>query len=199
MSFEGLASTSVVTSSAADARIKAVKSRLSAAFPPDLPLPSGIRNSSDPFVLQSLISHETFMQSDQRIIDIAEDLYTTLDQIDAYAKGGFDRDVLKSLTFKLHRISQDVDFLVSSADIGITMLDSMLTAQKRLDSLTQGSHRNQMMNSSTTTEYLKKAYESRKRWLLGAKQRKDTAMTHVYNLVRLKDHHLMICDPCLLL
>lgn len=124
------------------------------------------------------------MQSDPRIVEIAGELYKTLDKVDDCAKGAFDRDSLKSLTFRLHRISQDVDFLVSSTDIGITMLESMMTAQSRL-LVMQGEPAE--APSHSTSAYLKKAFESRKRWLRGARQRKETAMNLVYNLVAQQD------------
>lgn len=96
MDHENRGNTCLVTSSAGDARVNAVKARLPAGFPEETALASGKSNAMDAFLLTSLISHETFMQSDQKIIDIAKDLYETLDEIDSYAKGGFDHEPLKT-------------------------------------------------------------------------------------------------------
>lgn len=174
-----------VTYGVNDGRVKAVKARLSAAFPELAALPSGKRNAKDPFLLTSLISHETFIQSESLYKRSSAWLSRELEEIDAYAKarGPHNGDHLQDLTCELHIISQNLDGQVVSADISITQLDSMLDARQRLLAIEKASGSHHLSVAHDTTTYLRKAYETRKQLVFGLKQRKEAAMTLVYNLV----------------
>jgi hypothetical protein len=94
---------------------------------------------------------------------------------------------MRSLTFKLQQISQDADSLIQSADIGIDLMDSLRLAQERFVYFWMCREGAKYPQSINAAAYLKKGIEARKRWLLGAKSRKDTAMNLVYNIVGQKE------------
>lgn len=177
--------TCIMTSGTEDPRVQALRSRLTDAFPGEASLASGSSNATDPFLLHCLVSHISFMQSDPSVFDLGVRLYNALDAVDASAQTPFNRDSFKSLTYKLHQISQDADSLISSAEAGLTGVDCMQAAQMRLMKMSKSKKRHELAWSCSSSKYLQRAIESRKRWLLGAKSRKDTAMNLVSRRVPL--------------
>ncbi|PNS21110.1 hypothetical protein CAC42_3448 [Sphaceloma murrayae] len=177
--------TCVTSASASDPRLNTVRSRLTAALTgPGVPQ-AGLLNVSNPTMLPCLITHECFMASNYRVVELASTLFGSVDTIDESRQGPFDREVFKDLTFKLHRVSQDADFLVSSVEIGITMMDAMMETQSRTAKSIKQHHK--LDHQSDTLHFLKRALESRRRWLYNAKSKKDTAMNLVYNIVSQQD------------
>ncbi|KAG8627898.1 hypothetical protein KVT40_003771 [Elsinoe batatas] len=177
--------TCVVSAATNDPRLNTVLSRLTAAFTGPTPLPSGLANAANPFMLPCLITHECFMASDYRIVELASTLFGAVDTIDESRQGPFDREVFKDLTFKLHRVSQDADFLVSSVEIGIMMMDAMTQTQSRI-AIFSKRHR-KLAHQGDALAFLRRALLSRQRWLYNAKSKKDTAMNLVYNIVSQQD------------
>jgi hypothetical protein len=171
--------TCIVTSGSKDARIQAVQSRLTEAFNCDISMASGPGNAKDPFLIHGLIAHVAFMQSDPAVFELGRQLYKALDQVDASAQVPFDRESFKSLTYRLHQISQDSDSLLSSAEVALTGIQCMQAAQMRLLESSSTKKKHEMAQSCSSSRYLQRAIEARKRWLLGAKSRKDTAMNLV--------------------
>ena len=127
------------------------------------------------------------MHSDSSVFQLGKRLYDALDIVDAAADTLYDRGTMKSLTFKLHQLSQDAESLIQSADIGIDLLDGLRLAQERFLYCSTFRERPEYPPSMNAATYLKKGIEARKRWLLGAKSRKDTAMNLVYNMVSQKE------------
>ncbi|KAF4555176.1 Hypothetical protein D9617_3g022480 [Elsinoe fawcettii] len=177
--------TCITSASPGDPRLNVVRSRLTAAFTASRALPAGLINASSPFMLPCLITHECFMASDYRIVDLASTLFGAVDTIDESRQVPFDREVFKDLTFKLHRVSQDADFLVSSVEIGIMMTDAMMQTQGRIAMFSKR-HR-KVKHQGDAPAFLRRALQSRQRWLYNAKSKKDTAMTLVYNIVSQQD------------
>ena len=180
-------STCIVIAGSHDKRIEAVQTRLTSSFSAASAIPAARQNATDPFFVPTMVSHECFMHSDSSVFTLGKRLYDALDIVDAAAETPYDRDRMKSLTFKLHQISQDADSLIQSADIGIDLMDGLRLAQDRFVYFSmsrEGAKYPQSINAAT---YLKKGIEARKRWLLGAKSRKDTAMNLVYNIVSQKE------------
>ena len=167
----------IITSEVGDERIEAIQQRLSDAFCTSA-ISSAVDNASDPFFMHGLIAHQAFMDSDPVIFHLGRSLYDTLDQLNEYADKGFDRDRLKSTTFKLHEISQDMDSLLTSADTNIALVKTIQDTQNLLLTLCpKESH--WLQSSMTTSAWLNRAFEARKRWLLGARARKKTALNLV--------------------
>jgi hypothetical protein len=179
--------TCLITAGSRDKRIEAVQTRLTSEFNASSRLSAARYNAADPLFVPILISHECFMQSDSSVFDLGKRLYDSLDIVDAAAETVYDRNTMKSLTFKLHQISQDADSLIQSADTGIALMDSLRLAQERLVYFSGYRERQAHSQSINAADYLKKGIEARKRWLQGAKSRKETAMSLVYNLVSQKE------------
>lgn len=179
--------TCLITAGSHDKRIEAVQTRLTSAFDASSRLSAARYNAADPLFVPTLISHECFMQSDSSVFDLGKRLYDSLDIVDAAAETPYDRNMMKSLTFKLHQISQDADSLIQSADTAIALMDSLRLAQERLVYFLGCREKQEHSQSINAADYLKKGIEARKRWLLSAKSRKETAMSLVYNLVSQKE------------
>lgn len=179
--------TCITTASARDPRLNTVRSRLTAAFTGEHILPSSLNNAESPFMLPCLITHECFMASDYRIVELAATLFRAVDTIDesGESKGTFARDNWKNLTITLHRVSQDADFLISSVEIGIMMMDAMYQTQAQLAIYSKQRYKAKQQEDALI--FLKRALESRRRWLYNSKSKKDTAMNLVYNIVSQQD------------
>jgi hypothetical protein len=124
--------TCLITAGSQDKRIEAVQTRLTSAFNASSRLSAARYNAADPLFVPILISHECFMQSGTSVFGLGKRLYDSLDIVDAAAETVYDRNTMKSLTFKLHQISQDADSLIQSADTGIALMDRLRLAQERL-------------------------------------------------------------------
>lgn len=169
----------VLTFEKGDPRIEAIQRRLTGAFCSSTSVASAAGNASDPFLMHGIIAHESFMDSDPIIFDLGQQLYKTLDQLDEYASRIFDRDKLKLTTFQLHKISQDVDSLLGSADNNLALVQTLHDTQKLLIRLGFRGEEHRLQSSLSTSAWLVRAFGARKRWLFGARARKETAMNLV--------------------
>ncbi|ERF75606.1 hypothetical protein EPUS_04586 [Endocarpon pusillum Z07020] len=179
--------TCLITAASHDQVIEAVQTRLTFAFDASSRLSAARYNAADPLFVPTLISHECFMQSDSSLCDLDKRLNDSIDIVDAAAETPYDRNIMKSLTFKLHQTSQEADFLIHSADAGIALMDSLRLAQERLVYFGGCREKQEHSQSINAADYLKNGVEARKRWLLNTKTRKETAMSLVYNLVSQKE------------
>ena len=179
--------TSIVSYGLEDERITVVQTRLAACFQGSDKVSAATANASDPFLLPTMISHECFMQSDRGVFELGNRLYSALDAVDKVSEEKYNRDDLASITSKLHQVSQDAESLIQSTDIAISILDGMVDAQESLARSSCVRSKHQVQLSINASGYLKRAVEARKRWLEGAKSRKETTMNLVYNLVNQKE------------
>lgn len=86
----------------------------------------------DPFLLQSMLCHESLVEARRPITELRHRLYDVLDVVGEYAKEPFDRSNLKDITNKLHGISQDVDSLYVSAEMGSMVARHCATAREAI-------------------------------------------------------------------
>ncbi|KAL9102141.1 MAG: hypothetical protein Q9163_002672 [Psora crenata] len=99
------------------------------------------------------------------------------------------RKGLADVTIELQIISKDVNKLVSDVDVASINLAKMKEAEDRLvkmctPPLTPRSHCQQL---SDTLQYLESSMNKQKMWLLNYRDRKDIAMSLVFNLVTQQD------------
>ena len=175
--------TYIVVSGEADSMVDISKQRLKVAFGYPESAKDIQRELSDPFLFHSIIAQESFVQSKSVVANVR---YRLCDQLhvvgdDKHAKESktelaLNRDALRGITKNLHKISQDADVLVSSTEMATMVIERMATAHAYLwvpsDSTSQqGSHQVRDMMG-----HLMHSLEARKRWVLGYKSRKDTAM-----------------------
>ncbi|KAF4450958.1 hypothetical protein F53441_6019 [Fusarium austroafricanum] len=86
----------------------------------------------DPFLLQSILCHESLMEARQPITVLRHQLYDVLDLVDQYSKTPFDRSNLKDITNRLHGISQNADSLYVSAEMGTMVSEHCVKSRRKL-------------------------------------------------------------------
>ena len=146
----------IVSHGVDDPRITAVKRRLVNSFTGSINARAASANASDPFLLQTMICYECFMQSDNTVFELGGLLYSALDAVDTVADAKYNRSELEFVTFKLHQVSQDADSLLQSADIAISIMDSMLVAQKSLAQSSTVRPQHRLQCSINASECLKR-------------------------------------------
>lgn len=138
----------------------------------------------DPFMLHSLITHQTLLDAGTVITPLRHNLYDQLDLVDDYSSKPAQqrgKAELDEITIKLHVVSQDLDSMVASAEMTGMIVRRLVDAHERYRNCLLGSTR--LANASTKTHdglrYLQESVESQKRWLASYRSRKDIA----FNLV----------------
>lgn len=186
--------TYIVVSGDADPIVEVAKQRLKDAFAHPASNQQASRRTSDSFFLHGVIAQESFLQSKGVITKLRHRLYDQLDVVDddKNAEKGktelaLDRDALRGITKNLHMISQDADVLVSSTEMGTMVVERMATAHAYLKTTSEISSRQGHNQVDDMLEHLMHSLQSRKRWILGYKSRKDIAMNLVFNLVTQQD------------
>lgn len=175
--------TYIVVSGDADPVVEVAKQRLKDAFAHPASTQQASRRTSDSFFLHGVIAQESFLQSKGVITKLRHRLYDQLDVVDddKNAEKGktelaLDRDALRGITKNLHMISQDADVLVSSTEMGTMVVERMATAHAYLKTTSEISSRQGHNQVDDMLEHLMHSLQSRKRWILGYKSRKDIAM-----------------------
>lgn len=186
--------TYIVVSGDADPLVEVSKQRLKDAFAHPVSIQEAPRKTPNPFFLHGVIAQESFLQSKSVITKLRHRLYDQLDVVDddKNAKEGktelaLDRNALKGITKNLHMISQDADVLVSSTEMGTMVVERMATAHAYLRTTSDSSSRQEHIQVEDMLGHLMYSLQSRKRWILGYKSRKDIAMNLVFNLVTQQD------------
>lgn len=162
-----------------------VKCRLSDYFPSGGTLGATMLHPKDPFLLLSMICHESLVDAKAIVTELRHRLYDQLDIVDMYSESPFDRSKLRELTNQLHKVSQDVDSLFASAEMGTMIIEHVIQARHR--ALRLFPRALSEVNVDDSLFYVKQSLESQKRWLLSYKSRKDIAMNLVFNLVTQQD------------
>lgn len=147
----------------------------------------GLNEAFDPFLLHSILCHESLVEAKIPISELRHRLYAVLESVGEYSKEPFDRKNLKDMTEKLHRVSRDADSIFASAEMGTMIVEhSRRGRTSLLDSITPRP-RFGSSNVGDALAYLSESLESQKRWLQSYKSRKDIAMNLVFNLVTQQD------------
>ena len=100
------------------------------------------------------------------------------------------RKRLADVTIELQIISKDVNKLISDVDVALRNLATMQEALTRLDQTCSATlsvpstHRQQLVD---TLQYLCSSMDKQKMWLHNYRDRKDIAMSLVFNLVTQQD------------
>ncbi|KAK7985283.1 hypothetical protein PG988_002905 [Apiospora saccharicola] len=93
------------------------------------------------------------------------------------------------MTEQLHKVSQDADSLLVSAEMGSMVAEhgkrSRAILQKEIQTVSTSPF--SRSNVGDALEYLVQSLESQKRWLASYRSRKDIAMNLVFNLVTQQD------------
>ncbi|EWC48381.1 hypothetical protein DRE_02150 [Drechslerella stenobrocha 248] len=150
------------------------------------------RSFADPFFIHTLISHESLNDLKPVMTVLRTHLYDQLDEVDAYARKPSDRGSLEKLTTELHKISQDADSLLASADMAIMVTDRMLESHQLVRHLFTYAKYDEYNKIEAALSFLRHSAQSNKRWMESYKNRKDIAMNLVFNLVTQQDAYTNI-------
>jgi hypothetical protein len=148
------------------------------------------RHVPDPFMLHSLINHESLEDGKPLFTKLRHRLYDVLDEVDDYAAQKREhrkRRVLEEATIGLHDISQDIDSTIAALDMSQALTDRLLEAQASYSKLLDNSTSKPSLQTRDAITYLSHSTASQRRWLLSYKSRKDIAMNLVFNLVTQQD------------
>jgi hypothetical protein len=179
--------TYIVVSGEQEHYVERAKFRLDHIFPPEPSLSSTMvkAEDDDPFLLHSILCHESLLDGKPTITNLRYRLYDELDVVGEYAKEPFARSDLKNMTNRLHMISQDADSLIASTEMGTMASQLMVRARDRAVQVCPD-----LFSNSTVGDALMcilDSLQAQKRWLASYKSRKDMAMSLVFNLVTQQD------------
>ena len=184
MSFEkAIARTTYVvvsSNSARDLVIRTTRDRLANAFAGSTLSSSGHR-PLDPYLLNTIILQEVHIQSKKHFTCVRHNLWHQLGVIFDHSKHqlDLDRKHLKDLTNQFHEISQDADRLIAHAEMATMIADRTGKAHDHLRSESGASSRRDFCQVDDSLRDLVESLQSRKRWLMSYKSRKDTIMNLV--------------------
>lgn len=147
---------------------------------------------SDPFEVHVLLSSLSCETSKFHIKRLRRFMWTQLNAVDdeLVSLKSANRVKLRSLTRELQVISLNIDSMIANANVAILCAAKMLIGQQRLSATSRLStivHRGQAQRIRDGTEHIMASMEKQKMWLLNYKQRKDTSMTLIFNLVTQQD------------
>lgn len=143
---------------------------------------------SDPFDIAVILSTLSFEGSKYHVKRFQRFMWTQINKVDDHLAGleKNDRTRLGELTKKLQIISQNADSHLANADVSLITANAIQQAHTRLHAAISSPlflyHR-----ANDSIEYVIKSMEKQKIWFLNYKNRKDSVMNLVYNLVTQQD------------
>ena len=143
----------------------------------------------DPFGIHVILSTLSFEASKFHVKRFQRFMWTSINKVDDHLAGleANDRAKLGELTKQLQIISQNADSHIGNADVAIITATAIRNAHSRLiASLPRPSP---FINQRTedSIAYVIASMEKQKIWFLNYKQRKDSTMSLVFNLVTQQD------------
>jgi hypothetical protein len=142
----------------------------------------------DPFDLAVILSTLSFEASKYHAQRFRRFMWTQIDKVDDHLAGleTNDRRRLGELTKELQIISQNADSHLGNADVAIITASAIRTAHARLHEA-MGSPPRVFERASDSITYVIESMQKQKIWFLNYKNRKDSTMALVYNLVTQQD------------
>ncbi|THU99277.1 hypothetical protein K435DRAFT_659316 [Dendrothele bispora CBS 962.96] len=143
----------------------------------------------DPFHLHLMLSVLSLEAAKFHIHRFRRFMWMQMNAVDDHLMGLIttDREELSNLTKELQVISQNADSLIASAEVAIISANGIKSAHKRLN---QALSNGKVMASGQTADgilYVLGSLKKQKMWLLNYRNRKDSMMNLVYNLVTQQD------------
>ncbi|KAH1975545.1 hypothetical protein KXW88_009577 [Aspergillus fumigatus] len=142
----------------------------------------------DPFDLAVILSTLNFEASKYHAQRFRRYMWTQINKVDDHLAGleTNDRRKLGELTKELQIISQNADSHLGNADVAIITATGIRTAHARLHEA-MGSPARVFERASDSITYVIESMQKQKIWFLNYKNRKDSTMALVYNLVTQQD------------
>lgn len=143
----------------------------------------------DPFDIHVILSTLSLESSKHHVKRFRRFMWTQINKVNDHL-GGLetgDRSKLGDLTKQLQIVSQNADSHIANADVAIFTASAIREAHSRLDSWLPDSSPFIQKRAEDSIAYVIASMEKQKTWFLNYKQRKDSTMSLVYNLVTQQD------------
>ncbi|KAJ5127329.1 hypothetical protein N7448_008108 [Penicillium atrosanguineum] len=143
----------------------------------------------DPFDIHVILSTLSFESSKFHVKRFQRFMWAQINKVDDHLGGleTSDRTKLGDLTKQLQIISQNVDSHIGNADVAIITATAIQNAHSRLIPSLPRSSSFIYQRADDSISYIIASMEKQKIWFLNYKQRKDSTMSLVYNLVTQQD------------
>lgn len=143
----------------------------------------------DPFDIHTILSTLSFEASKFHVKRFQRFMWAQVNKVDDHLAGleTSDRAKLGDLTKQLQIISQNADSHIGNADVAIITATAVQDAHSRLIPLLLRSSPFIHQRVEDSISYLISSMQKQKIWFLNYKQRKDSTMSLVYNLVTQQD------------
>ncbi|KAJ5918513.1 hypothetical protein N7466_010505 [Penicillium verhagenii] len=143
----------------------------------------------DPFDIHVILSTLSFEASKYHVKRFQRFMWTHISKVDDHLAGLeiSDRAKLGDLTKQLQIISKNADSHIANADVAIITATAIRDAHFRLISSLSHSAPFIVQRVEDSISYIISSMEKQKLWFLNYKQRKDSTMSLVYNLVTQQD------------
>ncbi|KAJ5147531.1 hypothetical protein N7526_000883 [Penicillium atrosanguineum] len=143
----------------------------------------------DPFDIHVILSTLSFESSKFHVKRFQRFMWAQINKVDDHLGGleTSDRTKLGDLTKQLQIISQNADSHIGNADVAIITATAIQNAHSRLIPSLPRSSSFIYQRADDSISYVIASMEKQKIWFLNYKQRKDSTMSLVYNLVTQQD------------
>ncbi|KAJ5913911.1 hypothetical protein N7504_002794 [Penicillium tannophilum] len=181
--------TYIISHKELDTSIKTLQSLLSIA----LNTASNNRKAAvlmdDPFDIHVILSNLSFEASKYHVKRFQRFMWTQINKVDDHLAGleTSDRAKLGDLTKQLQIISKNADSHIANADVAIITATAIRDVHYRLLTSLPQSNPFILQRVEDSISYIISSMEKQKIWFLNYKQRKDSTMSLVYNLVTQQD------------
>jgi hypothetical protein len=143
----------------------------------------------DPFDIHVILSNLSFEASKYHVKRFQRFMWTQINKVDDHLAGleTSDRAKLGELTKQLQIISKNADSHIANADVAIITATAIRDVHYRLITSLPRSNPFILQRVEDSISYVIASMEKQKIWFLNYKQRKDSTMSLVYNLVTQQD------------
>lgn len=143
----------------------------------------------DPFDIHTILSTLSFEASKYHVKRFQRFMWSSINKVDDHLAGleVSDRNKLGDLTKSLQIISQNADSHIGNADVAIITATAIQDAHTRLIPLLPRTSPFIHQRTEDSISYVISSMQKQKIWFLNYKQRKDSTMSLVYNLVTQQD------------
>lgn len=143
----------------------------------------------DPFDIHVILSNLSFEISKYHVKRFQRFMWTQINKVDDHLAGleTSDRAKLGDLTKQLQIISKNADSHIANADVAIITATAIRDVHYRLLTSLPQSNPFILQRVEDSISYIISSMEKQRMWFLNYKQRKDSTMSLVYNLVTQQD------------
>ena len=181
--------TYVISHKPADTSINALRSILNIAIGTASKSDMPAIFMDDPFDIHVILSTLSLEFSKHHVKRFQRFMWTQINKVNDHLAGleTSDRSRLGDLTKQLQIVSQNADSHIANADVAIFTASAIRDAHSRLAPQLPNSRTYIQRRAEDSISYVISSMEKQKTWFLNYKQRKDSTMSLVYNLVTQQD------------